>query len=118
MAEHSVDCWLTTEILPMPDNPIIADKEGHVHLAYKSTDDKKSGGLYDELRKTFNQVGLAQHHVLDTNLDICLDIPVAGDAYRAGTRCFGTHPPTSVLDVNTKADGLDNLHVVGTRVRS
>ncbi len=37
VGEHSVDWWLTTEDLPMPDNRVTVDKDGHVHLAYEST---------------------------------------------------------------------------------
>ncbi len=38
-ARHSVDFWLTTEDLPMPDNRVTLDKQGNVHLAYTSTND-------------------------------------------------------------------------------
>jgi choline dehydrogenase-like flavoprotein len=43
-----------------------------------------------------------------------MDVPVAGVAHQAGTCRFGTDPATSVLDVNCKAHGLDNLYVVDT----
>ena len=42
------------------------------------------------------------------------DIPVAGCAHQAGTTRFGTDPETAVLDVNCKADEVDNLYVVDT----
>jgi choline dehydrogenase-like flavoprotein len=114
VAEHSVDWWLTTEDLPVPDNRVTVDKEGHVHLAYKSTNDKEAEGLYEELRKLLNHVGLAQHHVLDKNFYMSMNVPIAGVAHQAGTCRFGTDPATSVLDVNCKAHELDNLYVVDT----
>jgi choline dehydrogenase-like flavoprotein len=61
-----------------------------------------------------NHVGLAQHHVLDKNFYMHMDISVAGVAHQAGTCRFGTDPATSVLDVNCKAHQLDNLYVVDT----
>ena len=114
VAEHSVDWWLTTEDLPMPENRVTVDKDGHVHLAYKSTNDKEAEGLYEELKKVLNHVGLAQHHVLDKNFYMTMNIPIAGVAHQAGTCRFGTDPATSVLDANCKAHELDNLYVVDT----
>jgi choline dehydrogenase-like flavoprotein len=114
VAEHSVDWWLTTEDLPMADNRVTLDKDGHVHLAYQATNDKEAEGLYEELKTVLNHVGLAQHHVFDKNFYMTMNIPIAGVAHQAGTARFGTDPATSVLDVNCKAHELDNLYVVDT----
>jgi choline dehydrogenase-like flavoprotein len=114
VAHHSVDWWLTTEDLPMPDNRVTVDRDGCVHLAYTSTNDKEAEGLYKELRTVLNHVGMAQHHVLDKNFYMSMSVPIAGVAHQAGTCRFGTDPATSVLDVNCKAHELDNLYVVDT----
>ena len=114
VAEHSVDWWLTTEDLPMPDNRVTVDKAGDVHLAYQSSNDKEAEGLYEELKTVLNHVGLAQHHVFDKNFYMTMNIPIAGVAHQAGTCRFGADPATSVLDVNCKAHELDNLYVVDT----
>ena len=98
----------------MPDNRVTVDKDGHVHLAYTSTNDKEAEGLYEELKTILNHVGLAQHHVFDKNFYMTMNIPIAGVAHQAGTCRFGTDPATSVLDVNCKAHELDNLYVVDT----
>ena len=57
---------------------------------------------------------MAEHHVLDKNFYMAMNIPLAGVAHQAGTCRFGTDPATSVLDVNCKAHELDNLYVVDT----
>jgi choline dehydrogenase-like flavoprotein len=114
VAEHSVDWWLTTEDVPKPENRVTVDDDGNVHLAYTSTNDKEAEGLYEELKTVLNHVGLAQHHVLDKNFYMCMNVPIAGVAHQAGTCRFGTDPSTSVLDVNCKAHELDNLYVVDT----
>jgi choline dehydrogenase-like flavoprotein len=114
VAEHSVDWWLTTEDLPMPDNRVTVDKAGDVHLAYQSSNDKEAEGLYEELKTVLNHVGLAQHHVFDKNFYMTMNIPIAGVAHQAGTCRFGADPATSVLDVNCKAHQVDNLYVVDT----
>ena len=57
---------------------------------------------------------MAEHHVLDKNFYMKMNIPVAGCAHQAGTCRFGDDPATSVLDANCKAHELDNLYVVDT----
>jgi choline dehydrogenase-like flavoprotein len=114
VAHHAVDFWLTTEDVPKPDNRVTVDGDGNIHLAYTSTNDREADGLYHELRKILNHIGMAQHHVLDKNFYMSMDIPVAGVAHQAGTCRFGADPATSVLDVDCKAHELDNLYVVDT----
>jgi choline dehydrogenase-like flavoprotein len=114
VAQHAVDFWLTTEDVPKPDNRVTVDRDGNVHLAYRQTNDAEADGLYGELRKILNHVGLAAHHVLDKNFYASMDIPVAGVAHQAGSCRFGTDPASSVLDVNCQAHELDNLYVVDT----
>ena len=111
-AHHAVDFWLTTEDVPKPGNRVTADGDGRVQLAYRPTNDAEATGLYHELRKILNHVGLAARRVLDKNFYASMDVPVAGVAHQAGTCRFGADPATSVLDVNCKAHELDNLYVV------
>jgi choline dehydrogenase-like flavoprotein len=114
VAKHAVDFWLTTEDLPLPENRVTVDTDGQVHLAYHSTNDAEADQLYHELKKILNHVGMAEHHVLDKNFYMHMDISVAGVAHQAGTCRFGQDPATSVLDVDCKAHELDNLYVVDT----
>ncbi len=114
VARHAVDFWLTTEDVPKPDNRVTVDGDGAIHLAYKATNQAEADGLYGELRKIMNHIGIAAHHVLDKNFYMDMSIPVAGVAHQAGTCVFGRDPRTSVLDVNCKAHELDNLYVADT----
>jgi len=114
VAKHAVDFWLTTEDLPQPDNRVTVDEGGNVHLAYTATNDGEADRLYHELKRLLNHLDLAQHHVLDKNFYMHMDVSVAGVAHQAGTCRFGTDPATSVLDANCKAHELDNLYVVDT----
>jgi choline dehydrogenase-like flavoprotein len=113
-ARHAVDFWLTTEDLPTPENRVTLDKDGNVHLAYRSTNDEEAGRLYHELKEILNHTGLADHHVLDKNFYMHMSIPIAGVAHQVGTCRLGDDPATSVLDPNCKAHELDNLYVVDT----
>ena len=114
VARHAVDFWLTTEDLPAPDNRVTVDRDGHIHLAYRSNNDEEATGLYDELKTILNHIGMAEHHVLAKNFYMKMNIPIAGVAHQAGTCRFGEDPATSVLDVHCKAHELDNLYVVDT----
>src|SRR5215472_16106271 len=114
VAGHAVDFWLTTEDLPVPENRVWTDRDGHVHLGYSPTNDAEADQLYEELKKILNHTGMAEHHVLRKNFYMDMNIPVAGCAHQAGTCRFGTDPATSVLDTNCKAHELDNLYVVDT----
>ena len=114
IARHAVDFWLTTEDVPQPSNRVTVDRAGRVHLAYRPTNHEEATGLYLELKKILNRVGLAEHHVFARNFYMSTDVAVAGVAHQVGTCRFGTNPATSVLDVNCKAHELDNLYVVDT----
>ncbi len=114
VAKHSVDWWLTTEDLPVPENRVTTDSGGNIHLAYSATNGEESDRLYGELKKILNHVGMAAHHVLRKNFYMNMAIPLAGVAHQAGTCRFGTDPANSVLDVNCKAHEVDNLYVVDT----
>jgi choline dehydrogenase-like flavoprotein len=112
VASHAVDFWLTTEDVPKPGNRVTVDSGGNICLAYQPTNEAEANGLYQELRKIMNHIGISAHHVIDKNVYANMAIPVAGVAHQAGTCRFGTDPLTSVLDLNCKAHELDNLYVV------
>ena len=91
--------WLSTEDLPRPDNRVTVDGDGHIHLSYTATNNiREADDLYGELKKILNHAGMAQHHVLDKNFYMKMNIPVAGVAHQAGTCRFGSDPGESVLD--------------------
>jgi choline dehydrogenase-like flavoprotein len=113
-AKHSVDFWLTTEDLPVPENRVTTDKDGNVHLTVTMTNNEEADRLYEELKKILNHTGMAAHHVFRKNFYMDMAIPLAGCAHQAGTCRFGTDPATSVLDTDCKAHELDNLYVVDT----
>jgi choline dehydrogenase-like flavoprotein len=114
VARHSVDFWLTTEDLPVPENRVTTDGDGNIHLTYSPSNAEEVDRLYAEFKKILNRTGLAAHHVWRKNFYMDMDIPLAGCAHQAGTCRFGTDPATSVLDTDCKAHELDNLYVVDT----
>jgi choline dehydrogenase-like flavoprotein len=114
IARHAVDFWLTTEDLPRPDNRVTIDRDGRLTLAYTPNNQEPRQRLYDKLRSMLTQIGLQSEHLIERDLYMRSDIPLAGCAHQAGTCRFGDDPASSVLDRNCKAHELDNLYLVDT----
>jgi choline dehydrogenase-like flavoprotein len=94
MARHSMDFWLSSEDIPLARN----------RISYRD------GRLRAKLEAALE--GALQHpRLLDRSLYLGKDIPLNGTAHQAGTLRFGEDPATSVLDLNCKAHGIDNLYV-------
>jgi choline dehydrogenase-like flavoprotein len=111
IAHHALDFWLTSEDLPDPDNRVIVDKEGKIHLHYKENNLEGHERLQKKLKFLLEHLG-CHKHVIPNHLYLGKKIPLAGTAHQCGTVRFGDDPATSVLDVNCKAHDLDNLYVV------
>ena len=116
VARHSVDVWLTTEDLPMPENRVTVDGEGNIHLAYQFSNETETQYLYRELKTVLDNAGMSGHHVLSKNFYLNMSVPLAGVAHQAGTARFGSDPAASVADVNCKAHELDNLYLADASI--
>jgi choline dehydrogenase-like flavoprotein len=109
IAQHSLDFWLTSEDLPLPQNRIYY-KDGKVHLDLTETNIEGNRRLREKLRQLCGRLDI-HPHLLDRTLYLGKDIPIGGTAHQAGTLRFGPDPTTSVLDLACKAHDLDNLYV-------
>lgn len=109
MAKHSMDFWLSSEDLPLPQNRIFY-RDGKVVLDFEATNMAAHRALRAKLESVMHKAG-AHPKMLDRNLYFGMDIPLAGTAHQAGTARFGVDPKSSVLDLNCKAHQLDNLYV-------
>ncbi|KRE05786.1 hypothetical protein ASE63_05505 [Bosea sp. Root381] len=114
IARHAVDFWLTTEDLPDPDNRVTVDRDGRLTLSYTPNNQVPKRRLYDKLHSMLGEIGVAPHHLVQRDIYMQSDIPLAGCAHQAGTCRFGIDPASSVLDRDCKAHELDNLYVVDT----
>ena len=113
VARHAIDFWLTSEDLPHPDNRVLVDRAGQIHLHYTDHDIEPHKRLLAKLKVLLPKLGC--HPTLIPNQMIRDErIPIAGVAHQCGTVRFGDDPSSSVLDVNCKAHDVDNLYVVDT----
>jgi choline dehydrogenase-like flavoprotein len=112
VARRSLDFWLSSEDLPLPDSRVTLRPDGTIRLALQP--DNNTEGL-TRLRKAFEErlrkVGMVEMG-FGRSLRLHKVFDAAATAHQAGTVRFGTDPVTSVLDVNCRANDLDNLYVV------
>jgi Choline dehydrogenase and related flavoproteins len=112
VARHSIDFWLASEDLPLPDSRVTLRRDGSVRLAVQPDNNTEA---LRRLRHTFD--GLLgkldlQSKSFERSLYLHKAMDVAATAHQAGTARFGTDPRMSALDVDCKAHDLDNLYVV------
>ena len=109
IARHSMDFWLQTEDLPIPDNRVYY-KDGRVHLDVRETNGEALIRLKAKLKDVLSRIGWPAV-LVERSLYLGKNIPVSGTAHQAGTCRFGTDPATSVLNVDCRAHEVDNLYV-------
>jgi choline dehydrogenase-like flavoprotein len=109
LAGHSLDFWLTSEDLPLPQNRVYYDK-GRVVLDLIETNMESHRRLREKLRLLCDKLDV-HPHLFDRSLYLGQNVPIGGTAHQAGTLRFGTDPATSVLDLNCRAHEVDNLYV-------
>ena len=109
MAEHSIDFWLQSEDLPLPENRV-SYQDGKVVLNVEQTNMEAAARLKAKLEGLLTPMN-AWPVLINRDLYLGKDIPLSGTAHQAGTLRFGTDPASSVLDLDCKAHELDNLYV-------
>jgi len=111
VAGRSLDFWLTSEDLPLPENRVTVNSSGQIVLRYKENNAQGHKRLVKKLRSMLKDIG-CENRLLDFSLYMGKKIPLAGVAHQNGTLRFGSDPKSSVLDLDCKAHDLDNLYVV------
>ena len=109
IASHSIDFWVTSEDLPLPENRVFY-RGGDVNLDLQETNIEAYVRLREKLRVICGKTDI-HPHLFDRKLYLGKDTPIGGTAHQSGTLKFGEDPETSVLDLHCKAHGLDNLYV-------
>ena len=112
VARHSIDFWLSSEDIPLPDSRVTLRRDGAIRLALQPGNNTE--GL-TRLRVTFQDM-LSKLGMVNTtfvrSLYLHKRFDHAATAHQVGTARFGTDPAASVLDVYCRAHDLDNLYVV------
>lgn len=109
IAHHSIDFWLSSEDLPKSENRVFY-KDNRVHLDLTPTNTEAHSRLRGTLKRIVAKADI-HPHLLDRSLYLGKDVPIGGTAHQSGTLRFGPDRATSVLNLDCRAHGIDNLYV-------
>jgi choline dehydrogenase-like flavoprotein len=105
-AADSVDFWLTSEDLPVPDNRVTLTRDGSIKLSYRTTNLTAYETLERAMRSVLERVLGPEVVFTGYRLD------VSGVSHQCGTLRFGADPRSSVLNLDCRTHEVDNLYVV------
>jgi choline dehydrogenase-like flavoprotein len=111
LAARSLDFWLTTEDLPVPENRVELGTNGQVKLTYTPTNLEAHDRLKARFRSLLDTMR-CRDEVIGRHTYLGGRLGISGVAHQNGTTRFGTDPATSVLDVNCRLHDVDNAYVV------
>ena len=87
IARHSIDFWLTSEDLPLPQNRIYY-KDAKVHLDLTETNTEGHARLREKLRQLCDKLDI-HPQLLKRTLYLGKNIPIGGTAHQAGRCALG-----------------------------
>lgn len=104
VAERSLDWWVMSEDLPVPENRVMLAPDGAIRVHWRPTNLSAHIRLVRRARRIMRDAGypivLTRRMGIETN------------SHQCGTLRFGTDPAASVLDPYCRAHDLENLYVV------
>ncbi len=113
ISQHTIDFWLTSEDIPLHDNRVMLTKENQIQLIYHR--EKNNVASYEllklKLKSIMEKVGKIDKDLQNITWD-GYDLGISGVSHQCGTMKFGSKPENSVLDLNCKLHGVENLYVV------
>ncbi len=104
MAEHSMDWWFQTEDLPRKENGVVLTSGGRIRLNWTTTNRAPHERLISHWKKILWKIGF--------RVMLTQSMPINAVAHQVGTAVMGKDPAASVLDVENRAHGIENLYVV------
>jgi choline dehydrogenase-like flavoprotein len=110
LARHSIDFWLTTEDLPLPENRVTLDEHGGIQLSYTPTNLE----AHQRLRQKFTDLldtMRCREDVYENRQYAGGRLGIGGVAHQNGTIRFGTDPTTSALNLDCRLHDVDNVYV-------
>jgi choline dehydrogenase-like flavoprotein len=110
LARHSIDFWLTTEDLPLPDNRVTLGPDGDIRLSYVPTNLEAHQRLREKFMSLLDTMR-CRDEVYENRQYAGGRLGIGGVAHQNGTIRFGTDPTTSALDLDCKLHELDNVYV-------
>jgi choline dehydrogenase-like flavoprotein len=101
---RSIDWWLFTEDLPVPENRVNLRRDGGIEIAWVPNNVRAHQVLVRETTKLVRKMGYPIVFSESTGIEV--------NSHQAGTVRAGHDPSVSVLDPNCRTHDVDNLFVV------
>jgi choline dehydrogenase-like flavoprotein len=106
VTKYTLDLFIQTEDLPLPENRVTLNSHGRITLARRETNLAAHHSLIDRMKKVVRKAGFPV--VLTRSLG------VEATSHQCGTAVMGHDPTSSVVDANLRAHDLDNLWIADT----
>ena len=106
VTKYTLDLFIQTEDLPLPENRVMLDSRGRITLTRRETNLAAHHSLIDRMKKVVRKAGFPV--VLTRSLG------VEATSHQCGTAVMGHDPTSSVVDANLRAHDLDNLWIADT----
>src|SRR3712207_7830833 len=110
LARHSLDFWLTTEDLPLPQNRVTLDADGTIRLSYTPTNLEE----HHRLRRKFTDLldtMRCRQDVYENRSYAGGRLGIGGGAPPNGTARVGADPAPPPLPTSRRVPGGPKLHV-------
>lgn len=104
--KYTLDLFIQTEDLPLPENRVTINKNGQISLMRRETNLPAHHQLIEHMKKVVRKAGFP---VVMTR-----SLGVEATSHQCGTAVMGNDPKTSVVDSNLRAHDVDNLWIADT----
>ncbi len=105
---RSIDWWLMTEDVPLPENRVLLSPGGGIRLEWKPTSVARHRRLVANVKTMMRRAGYP--------VSISQRFGLSANAHQAGTLRFGQDPTTAVVDPGCKVHHLENVWVIDASV--
>ncbi|MGH3626692.1 MAG: GMC family oxidoreductase [Sciscionella sp.] len=104
LTDHSVDWWIMSEDLPVPENRVTLDSDERITVSWSPRGLRSHRELVARAKRMMRRAGY--------RVNITRRMGIATVAHQCGTVRFGTDPTSSVLDPYCRSHDVENLYVV------
>jgi choline dehydrogenase-like flavoprotein len=103
-SKRTVDFFVETEDVPLPENRVHVDSSGRIHLLWRQTNLGPHAELVKRMSKALRRAGYP--------LIFTQKLGIEATSHQVGTVRMGTDPTDSVVDPSCRAHDVENLWVV------
>lgn len=108
LAAHSVDWWVQSEDLPLPESRVTLGADGGIRIAYRETNRAAQTALMDRLQEALRAIGFERF--------LRVAMPLGVMNHQCGTCRMGADPASSVVGPDGRAHEVENLWIADASV--